>query len=231
MRQHAGQHFESSSLPALSTRGRTWAMLANQYIFGNLMEAFIRGLQSGRFLKELMHGLSSTLEDLISRSESFDMMNAKRGNIDKIVEIWSKTVTVVNKGESYHKIKAFMQSLKLILPDDMMNIKGKLDMVTCPSTPEWKRSSEFDLNGDTFPDEDDDGVVVEPLKIKGLEEKEQPQVHVVPAFALYYVPWAETTNAVPVLCVARNVACNVRVDIHHDTNNSLGIEHGSQLGK
>ncbi|GJX88855.1 hypothetical protein Tco_0340869 [Tanacetum coccineum] len=137
---------------------------ANQYIFGNLMEAFIRGLQSGRFLKELMHGLSSTLEDLIGRSESFDMMNAKRGNIDKIVEIWSKTVTVVNKGESYHKIKAFMQSLKLILPDDMMNIKGKLDMVTCPSTPEWKRSSEFDLNGDTFPDEDDDGVVVEPLK-------------------------------------------------------------------
>ncbi|GKB15832.1 DnaJ domain, zinc finger, CCHC-type, tetratricopeptide-like helical domain protein, partial [Tanacetum coccineum] len=55
---------------------------ANQYIFGNLMEAFIRGLQSGRFLKELMDSLPSTLEDLIGRSESFDMMNAKRVEVE-----------------------------------------------------------------------------------------------------------------------------------------------------
>ncbi|CAH9147760.1 unnamed protein product [Cuscuta epithymum] len=34
----------------------------------------------------------------------------------------------------------------------------KPDMVICPSTPEWKRSCEFDLNGDAVPDEDDDGV-------------------------------------------------------------------------
>ncbi|KAI7756057.1 hypothetical protein M8C21_019786 [Ambrosia artemisiifolia] len=39
----------------------------------------------------------------------------------------------------------------------------KPDIVTCPSTPEWKRSSEFDLNGEALPDEDDDGVQVDPL--------------------------------------------------------------------
>jgi mRNA-capping enzyme len=30
-------------------------------------------------------------------------------------------------------------------------------MVICPSTPEWKRSSDLDLNGEAVPDEDDDG--------------------------------------------------------------------------
>ncbi|GJX38965.1 RNA polymerase II C-terminal domain phosphatase-like protein 2 isoform X2 [Tanacetum coccineum] len=47
-------------------------------------------------------------------------------------------------------------------------------------------------------------------RLKVWEEKDQPRVHVVPAFAPYYAPQAETANAVPVLCVARNVACNVR---------------------
>ncbi|KAF7834868.1 RNA polymerase II C-terminal domain phosphatase-like 2 isoform X2 [Senna tora] len=45
---------------------------------------------------------------------------------------------------------------------------------------------------------------------KVWEDKDQPRVHVVPAFTPYYAPQAETANAVPVLCVARNVACNVR---------------------
>ncbi|CAN1303749.1 RNA polymerase II C-terminal domain phosphatase-like 2 [Linum perenne] len=45
---------------------------------------------------------------------------------------------------------------------------------------------------------------------KVWEDKDQPRVHVVPAFSPYYAPQAETANAVPVLCVARNVACNVR---------------------
>lgn len=33
----------------------------------------------------------------------------------------------------------------------------KSDLAVCPSTPEWKRSSDFDLNGEALP-EDDDGV-------------------------------------------------------------------------
>ncbi|KAK6943513.1 FCP1 homology domain [Dillenia turbinata] len=47
-------------------------------------------------------------------------------------------------------------------------------------------------------------------RMKVWEDKDQPRVHVVPAFAPYYAPQAETANAVPILCVARNVACNVR---------------------
>lgn len=39
----------------------------------------------------------------------------------------------------------------------------KPEMVICPSTPEWKRSSELDLNGDAMPDEDDDGLPASPV--------------------------------------------------------------------
>lgn len=42
------------------------------------------------------------------------------------------------------------------------------------------------------------------------DDRDQPRVHVVPAFAPYYAPQAEMANSVPILCVARNVACNVR---------------------
>ncbi|CAI9097322.1 OLC1v1033716C1 [Oldenlandia corymbosa var. corymbosa] len=47
-------------------------------------------------------------------------------------------------------------------------------------------------------------------RLKVWEDRDQPRVHVVPAFTPYYAPQAEMANAVPVLCVARNVACNVR---------------------
>ncbi|KAL8162062.1 hypothetical protein V2J09_013551 [Rumex salicifolius] len=47
-------------------------------------------------------------------------------------------------------------------------------------------------------------------RLKVWDERDQPRVHVVPAFAPYYAPQAEANNAIPVLCVARNVACNVR---------------------
>lgn len=47
-------------------------------------------------------------------------------------------------------------------------------------------------------------------RLKVWEDMDQPRVHVVPAFTPYHAPQAETSNAVPVLCVARNVACNVR---------------------
>ncbi|KAJ6822252.1 RNA polymerase II C-terminal domain phosphatase-like 2 isoform X1 [Iris pallida] len=47
-------------------------------------------------------------------------------------------------------------------------------------------------------------------RLQVWDDKDQPRVHVVPAFTPYYAPQAEMANAVPVLCVARNVACNVR---------------------
>ncbi|XP_006355384.1 mRNA-capping enzyme-like isoform X1 [Solanum tuberosum] len=39
----------------------------------------------------------------------------------------------------------------------------KPEMVVCPPTPEWKKSSELDLNGDAMPDDDDDGGPTAPL--------------------------------------------------------------------
>lgn len=41
----------------------------------------------------------------------------------------------------------------------------KPEMVVCPSTPEWKRSSDLDLNGEAVPDDDDDGVSAAPLHV------------------------------------------------------------------
>ncbi|VFQ94253.1 unnamed protein product [Cuscuta campestris] len=47
-------------------------------------------------------------------------------------------------------------------------------------------------------------------RIKVWEDKDQPHVHVVPPFTPYYAPLAEIANVIPILCVARNVACDVR---------------------
>ncbi|CAA2938459.1 mRNA-capping enzyme-like [Olea europaea subsp. europaea] len=40
--------------------------------------------------------------------------------------------------------------------------ENKPEMVVCPPTPEWKRSSEFDLNGKVVPDDDDEGFAAPP---------------------------------------------------------------------
>ncbi|XP_042042010.1 RNA polymerase II C-terminal domain phosphatase-like 1 [Salvia splendens] len=47
-------------------------------------------------------------------------------------------------------------------------------------------------------------------RLKVWDEQDQQRVHVVPAFTPYFSPQAEGNNTIPVLCVARNVACNVR---------------------
>ncbi|KAL2344014.1 hypothetical protein Fmac_005299 [Flemingia macrophylla] len=58
-------------------------------------------------------------------------------------------------------------------------------------------------------------------RLKVWDEKDQPRVHVVPAFAPYYAPQAEASNTIPVLCVARNVACNVRGGFFKDFDDGL----------
>eukprot|EP00252_Welwitschia_mirabilis_P026396 TRINITY_DN8669_c0_g4_i1.p1 TRINITY_DN8669_c0_g4~~TRINITY_DN8669_c0_g4_i1.p1 ORF type:complete len:968 (+),score=229.14 TRINITY_DN8669_c0_g4_i1:945-3848(+) len=58
-------------------------------------------------------------------------------------------------------------------------------------------------------------------RLKVWEDRDQPRVHVVPAFAPYYAPQAETSCPVPVLCVARNVACNVRGGFFKDFDEVL----------
>ncbi|KAL3826102.1 hypothetical protein ACJIZ3_022131 [Penstemon smallii] len=58
-------------------------------------------------------------------------------------------------------------------------------------------------------------------RLRVWEDKDQPRVHVVPAFTPYYAPQAEITNLVPVLCVARNVACNVRGGFFREFDENL----------
>ncbi|XP_010423929.1 PREDICTED: RNA polymerase II C-terminal domain phosphatase-like 2 [Camelina sativa] len=58
-------------------------------------------------------------------------------------------------------------------------------------------------------------------RIKVWEEKDQPRVHAVPAYLPYYAPQAETALLVPILCVARNVACNVRGYFFKEFDESL----------
>ncbi|WVZ68098.1 hypothetical protein U9M48_017086 [Paspalum notatum var. saurae] len=53
------------------------------------------------------------------------------------------------------------------------------------------------------------------------DDKDQHRVHVVPAYTPYYAPQAEMANAVPVLCVARNVACNVRGGFFREFDENL----------
>ncbi|KAK1422656.1 hypothetical protein QVD17_17942 [Tagetes erecta] len=58
-------------------------------------------------------------------------------------------------------------------------------------------------------------------RLKVWDERDQPRVHVVPAFAPYYAPQAEANSAAPILCVARNVACNVRGSFFKDFDDGL----------
>ncbi|KAG6534343.1 hypothetical protein ZIOFF_008229 [Zingiber officinale] len=58
-------------------------------------------------------------------------------------------------------------------------------------------------------------------RLKVWDEKDQPQVHVVPAFSPYYAPQAETNITIPVLYVARNVACNVRGAFFREFDESI----------
>ncbi|KAG0488519.1 hypothetical protein HPP92_007330 [Vanilla planifolia] len=58
-------------------------------------------------------------------------------------------------------------------------------------------------------------------RLKVWDEKDQPRVHVVPPFAPYFAPQAEANNNIPVLCVARNVACNVRGSFFKDFDEVL----------
>ncbi|XP_047333951.1 RNA polymerase II C-terminal domain phosphatase-like 2 isoform X2 [Impatiens glandulifera] len=58
-------------------------------------------------------------------------------------------------------------------------------------------------------------------RLKVWEDKDQPRVHVVPPYTPYYAPQAEMANAVSVLCVARNVACNVRGGFFRDFDEIL----------
>ncbi|XP_059671081.1 RNA polymerase II C-terminal domain phosphatase-like 1 [Cornus florida] len=100
-----------------------------------------------------------------------------------------------------------LEMWRLLDPDsNLINSKELLDRIVCVKS--GSRKSLFNVFQDGICDPKMALVIDDRLKV--WDEKDQPRVHVVPAFAPYYAPQAEANNAVPVLCVARNVACNVR---------------------
>uniref|UniRef100_A0A5B6ZK95 protein-serine/threonine phosphatase n=1 Tax=Davidia involucrata TaxID=16924 RepID=A0A5B6ZK95_DAVIN len=100
-----------------------------------------------------------------------------------------------------------LEMWRLLDPDsNLISSKELLDRIVCVKS--GLRKSLFNVfqDGTCHPKM---ALVIDD-RLKVWDEKDQPRVHVVPAFAPYYAPQAEANNAVPILCVARNVACNVR---------------------
>ncbi|KAF8409296.1 hypothetical protein HHK36_005370 [Tetracentron sinense] len=100
-----------------------------------------------------------------------------------------------------------LEMWRLLDPEsNLINSKEVLDRIVCVKSGLKKSLLNVFQDGICHPKM---ALVIDD-RLKVWEEKDQPRVHVVPAFAPYYAPQAEANNAVPVLCVARNVACNVR---------------------
>ncbi|KAI5657039.1 hypothetical protein M9H77_25832 [Catharanthus roseus] len=100
-----------------------------------------------------------------------------------------------------------LEMWRLLDPEsNLINPKELLDRIVCVKS--GLRKSLFNVfqDGNCHPKM---ALVIDD-RLKVWDEKDQPRVHVVPAFAPYYAPQAEVNNTIPVLCVARNVACNVR---------------------
>ncbi|XVF87514.1 hypothetical protein PTKIN_Ptkin18bG0126200 [Pterospermum kingtungense] len=100
-----------------------------------------------------------------------------------------------------------LEMWRLLDPEsNLINSKELLDRIVCVKS--GSRKSLFNVfeDGTCHPKM---ALVIDD-RLKVWDEKDQPRVHVVPAFAPYYAPQAEANNTIPVLCVARNVACNVR---------------------
>ncbi|MQL78253.1 hypothetical protein Taro_010664 [Colocasia esculenta] len=100
-----------------------------------------------------------------------------------------------------------LEMWRLLDPEfNLINSKQLLDRIVCVKS--GSRKSLFNVFHDGICHPKMALVIDDRLKV--WDDKDQPRVHVVPAFAPYYAPQAEANGAVPVLCVARNVACNVR---------------------
>ncbi|KAJ7942555.1 RNA polymerase II C-terminal domain phosphatase-like [Quillaja saponaria] len=100
-----------------------------------------------------------------------------------------------------------LEMWRLLDPEaHLIGSKQLLDRIVCVKSGSRKSLLNVFQNGICHPKM---AMVIDD-RSKVWEDKDQPHVHVVPAFTPYYAPQAEIANAVPVLCVARNVACNVR---------------------
>nr|GEV40877.1 RNA polymerase II C-terminal domain phosphatase-like 1 [Tanacetum cinerariifolium] len=111
-----------------------------------------------------------------------------------------------------------LEMWRLLDPDsNLISIKELLTRVVCVKSGLKKSLYNVFQDGNCHPKM---ALVIDD-RLKVWDERDQPRVHVVPAFAPYYAPQAETTCEVPILCFARNVACNVRGGFFKDFDDSL----------
>ncbi|MCO5583692.1 hypothetical protein L7F22_037605 [Adiantum nelumboides] len=111
-----------------------------------------------------------------------------------------------------------LEMWRLLDPESqLLSAKEMIDRVVCVKSGSKKSLTNMFANGSCHPKL---AMVIDD-RLKVWEDRDQPQVHVVPAFAPYYAPQAETNSLVPVLCVARNVACNVRGGFFRDLDEIL----------
>ncbi|TKY71675.1 RNA polymerase II C-terminal domain phosphatase 1 [Spatholobus suberectus] len=111
-----------------------------------------------------------------------------------------------------------LEMWRLLDPElNLINSKELLDRIVCVKS--GLKKSLFNVFQDGLCHPKMALVIDDRLKV--WDEKDQPRVHVVPAFAPYYAPQAESSNAVPILCLARNVACNVRGGFFKDFDDGL----------
>ncbi|GAB2301168.1 hypothetical protein Dimus_035201 [Dionaea muscipula] len=111
-----------------------------------------------------------------------------------------------------------LEMWRLLDPDaNLINTSELLDRIVCVK--HGARKSLFNVfnDGSCHPRMAmviDDRIIV-------WDEKDQPRVHIVPPFVPYYAPEAEANNSIPILCVARYVACNVRGGFFKEFDNCL----------
>ncbi|XP_052172563.1 RNA polymerase II C-terminal domain phosphatase-like 2 isoform X2 [Diospyros lotus] len=111
-----------------------------------------------------------------------------------------------------------LEMWRLLDPEaHLISAKQLLDRVICVKSGARKSLFSVFQDGNCLPKM---AMVIDD-RLKVWEDRDQPRVHVVPAFAPYYAPQAETAHPVPVLCVARNVACNVRGGFFKEFDESI----------
>ncbi|XP_020582834.1 RNA polymerase II C-terminal domain phosphatase-like 1 isoform X2 [Phalaenopsis equestris] len=111
-----------------------------------------------------------------------------------------------------------LEMWRLLDPESsLINSKELLDRIVCVKS--GLKKSLFSVFQDGVCHPKMSLVIDDRLKV--WDEKDQSRVHVVPPFAPYFAPQAEANNNIPVLCVARNVACNVRGSFFKDFDEVL----------
>lgn len=111
-----------------------------------------------------------------------------------------------------------LEMWRLLDPDsNLITVKELLNRIVCVKSGLKKSLFNVFQDGNCHPKM---ALVIDD-RLKVWDERDQPRVHVVPAFAPYYAPQAEANSPVPILCVARNVACNVRGGFFKDFDDGL----------